>query len=128
MLVSCLAYYSTLKMRRHAPPKHRLTFNRPHGVISQKIEPFLMLLSVRNETQRFIKQSLMNILSHPPFSLSEIRGKKIRDKLVWNINTESCCSVLRHNCISWKGIYRAIFENIEIGYFVLRVLHVLLAL
>jgi hypothetical protein len=27
--------------RRHAAPKHKLTFNGPHGVISQEIEVFI---------------------------------------------------------------------------------------
>jgi chloramphenicol O-acetyltransferase len=40
-LLVFLAYYLTLKWRRHVPPKRRLTFNGLHGVISHKIKlPF----------------------------------------------------------------------------------------
>jgi hypothetical protein len=36
MQVSCLVYFSTLKMAaRHIPPEHRLSFNGLHGVIFQ---------------------------------------------------------------------------------------------
>jgi hypothetical protein len=38
---SCLAYSLTWKWRRHVPRKHRLTFNRLHSIISQKIELFI---------------------------------------------------------------------------------------
>jgi hypothetical protein len=41
MLVSCLAYSSTLKIRGDIPPKHLLTFNGLHGVISQNIVLFI---------------------------------------------------------------------------------------
>jgi hypothetical protein len=37
-LFSHLSHSSTLKMRRHIPPKQRLIVNRLHGVISQKIK------------------------------------------------------------------------------------------
>jgi hypothetical protein len=37
VLFSCLSYSSTLKMRRHVPPKLRLTSNGLHGVISHEI-------------------------------------------------------------------------------------------
>jgi hypothetical protein len=40
MLVSCLAYSSTLKLERHVPPKRRMTFNGLRGVVSQKAELF----------------------------------------------------------------------------------------
>jgi hypothetical protein len=36
ILVSCMAYSSTLKIEAYVPLKHRLTFNRLHNVISQK--------------------------------------------------------------------------------------------
>jgi hypothetical protein len=32
------------RCRRHVPPKHQLTFNRLHGVISQKVELFIFIL------------------------------------------------------------------------------------
>jgi hypothetical protein len=41
MSVSCMAYSSTCRWRRHVPPKRRLTFNGPRGVISHRIELFL---------------------------------------------------------------------------------------
>jgi hypothetical protein len=39
-LVSCSLIFSTLKMERNVPPKRRLTLNRLHGVISQKMVLF----------------------------------------------------------------------------------------
>jgi hypothetical protein len=36
-----LVYSSILTMEANVPPKHRLTFNELHGVISQKIELFI---------------------------------------------------------------------------------------
>jgi hypothetical protein len=47
MLASCLAYILTLKMGRHFLPKRRLTFNGPHGVISQKIVVLFNFLIIR---------------------------------------------------------------------------------
>jgi hypothetical protein len=41
MLVSCLAYSSTLKMEANVLPKRRLTLNGLDGVISEKLEPFM---------------------------------------------------------------------------------------
>jgi hypothetical protein len=69
----------------------------------------------------------MNILIVTPSSLSEIRGKKIRDKLVWNV-VQFFAINKDYNYVSGKAIYRAILENIEFGYFVLPVLQVLWAL
>jgi hypothetical protein len=43
MLISCLAYSSTLKMGRNIPPKRLLTFS--YGVIFQKIELVINLVS-----------------------------------------------------------------------------------
>jgi hypothetical protein len=40
-LVSCLAYFSTWRWRRHIPQKRRLTFNGLHGFISLKTELFI---------------------------------------------------------------------------------------
>jgi hypothetical protein len=37
MLVSCLAYSSPWRWRQHVPPKRQLTFNRLHGIVSQKM-------------------------------------------------------------------------------------------
>jgi hypothetical protein len=41
MLVSCSAHSLTWRWRRHVPPKCHLTFNRLHGIISQKTELFI---------------------------------------------------------------------------------------
>jgi hypothetical protein len=38
---SSLCYLLHARWSRHVPPKRRLTFNRLHGVISQKIELFI---------------------------------------------------------------------------------------
>jgi hypothetical protein len=43
-IVSCFAYYFTLKMEWYVPPKSRLTFSGLHDVISQKIELFIPML------------------------------------------------------------------------------------
>jgi hypothetical protein len=43
------------RWRRYVPPKRRLTFNRLHGVISQKVVPFEEGLTVNTETI-FIKE------------------------------------------------------------------------
>jgi hypothetical protein len=40
MLVSCLAYFLTLKMRLYVPPKRWLTFSGLHGIIFQKTDLF----------------------------------------------------------------------------------------
>jgi hypothetical protein len=40
MLVSCSAYFLPWRWRRYVPPKRRLTLNRLHGVISQKMVLF----------------------------------------------------------------------------------------
>jgi hypothetical protein len=47
LILACLILRNW-KWRRHAPPKRRLTFNRLHGVISQKIE--LLLDELQNTT------------------------------------------------------------------------------
>jgi hypothetical protein len=38
-----LSFSSTLKTRRHIPPKIRLTFNRLHGALSQNIQFFIAI-------------------------------------------------------------------------------------
>jgi hypothetical protein len=43
------------RWRRHVPPKHRLTFNGLHGVISQKIELFIITaMKTSNPTYLYI--------------------------------------------------------------------------
>jgi hypothetical protein len=41
VLISCLAYYSILKMGPHVPPKRRSTFNELHGVYPRRLILFL---------------------------------------------------------------------------------------
>lgn len=36
----CLLHAGFCRCRRHAPPKHQMTFNELHGVISHNLEPF----------------------------------------------------------------------------------------
>jgi hypothetical protein len=40
------------KQMRHVPPKHQLTFNKLHGIISQKKKPFI-ITSVRTSNPTF---------------------------------------------------------------------------
>jgi hypothetical protein len=39
--IICAINHCESRWRRYLPPKHWLTFNELHGIISQKIEPFI---------------------------------------------------------------------------------------
>jgi hypothetical protein len=46
MSISCLAYFSTVKIEATFSPKRRLTFNGLHGVICQEIQLFILQFDV----------------------------------------------------------------------------------
>jgi hypothetical protein len=48
MLVSYVAYSSTMKMEATCPPKCQVTSNGQHGVISQKIELKIRMILSNN--------------------------------------------------------------------------------
>jgi hypothetical protein len=52
MLVSCLAYSSTLKLDVTCSSEFQLTFNRLHGVISQKLELFITTAVITSDATR----------------------------------------------------------------------------
>jgi hypothetical protein len=70
MLVSWLAYSSTLHMEGHVPLKYLFTFNRQHDVMSQKIKLFIYVRSKihnlrrRTDTYEFTSYNLNCLSCH----------------------------------------------------------------
>jgi hypothetical protein len=62
MLVSFLPYSSSLNMEAICSSKHELTFNRLHGIISQKKELFITTTMRTSNATLYIKSlSFLNI-------------------------------------------------------------------
>jgi hypothetical protein len=64
MLISFMAYYSTLKVRQYVPLKHQMSFSGLYGVIPQKIELFITTTVRTSNLRRYLLLSQVMNYSH----------------------------------------------------------------
>jgi uncharacterized membrane protein len=109
MLVSCLAYSSTVKTEAISASKCRLTFTRLHGVISQKTDIFIVTAVKTSNPKQVIQ-----------FSCHYFRALMLLQKLMLRNerNSESLVAEIQLKCLvqSPRGSVRVVQLTVYISF------------